>query len=281
MNSTSYLLAIDGSQESCSAAHFAWDLANQTDSSVVAQHVVDTKAIWRFLSYDLAGFIGSGPYMEAKERITETLHSIAEALMLSYGSQVGGRSPEFETHIDDGEPADEIARRALDHDLVIIGYHGRRFAARRPRLFEKLAEICPCPVLVVRDVSKRWSKIQVLITNDIADLKTICHIYQLGTMLGLPAEVYLDRSVAELDAEHVTLKGWSSALGVRAIKHGNLKEVITSAPDDGLLVVPAEMVTDRYDARLRSRIRAFLEDSDRRALLLWRDRASIASQALS
>lgn len=273
MNSTSYLLAIDGSQEACSAAHFAWDLANQTDSSVVAQHVVDTKAIWRFLSYDLAGFIGSGPYMDAKERITETLHSIAEALMLSYGSQAGGHCPEFETYIDDGEPADEIARRALDHDLVIIGYHGRH-VARRPRLFEKLAETCPCPVLIVRDVSERWSKMQVLITNDIADPKTIHRIYQLGTVLGLPGEVYLDRSVAELDAEHVTLKGWSSALGVRAIKHGNLKEVITSAPDDSLLVVPAEMATYRYDSRCRSRIRAFLEDSDRRALLLWRDRDS-------
>ncbi|MBP9811500.1 universal stress protein, partial [bacterium] len=77
MKTRSYLLAIDGSQASRSAAQFAWDLAKQTSSKVVAQHVVDTAEIWRFLAYDLAGFIGSGLYMDARERITEVMYSIA------------------------------------------------------------------------------------------------------------------------------------------------------------------------------------------------------------
>ncbi|HMX46016.1 MAG TPA: universal stress protein, partial [Candidatus Obscuribacter sp.] len=102
MNGPSYLLTIDGSAESRSAAYFAWELARQTEARVAAQHVVDTRAIWQFLSYDLPGFIGSGVYLDAKERITEVMKSVAESLMLAYTSQVSELSDNHETYIDEG-----------------------------------------------------------------------------------------------------------------------------------------------------------------------------------
>lgn len=274
MTGTSYLLAIDGSEESRSAAYFTWELANQSGSRVVAQHVVDTAAIWRFLSHDRAGFIGSGIFMDAREQIIEIMHSVADSLMLSYDSQIDGQALNFENVIDEGEPAAEIARRAKDHDLVILGYRGGKTATRRASMFEKLAEVCPCPILVVRNTSKTWSSMQMFVTNEIDNSDSISHIYQLGTMLGVRTEVYLDANVAVNDFERFTLGGWSPAFGVRQIENGDLKNLITAAPDDVLLVVSAEAMTDQYAVRYRSRIRAFLDDSDRRALLLWRDKTS-------
>jgi len=244
MKAKSYLLAIDGSQASRSAAHFAWGLAKQNDARVVAQHVVDTGEIWRFLSYDLAGFIGSGIYMDARERITQVMYLIAETLMLSYGSQAAGQSLEFENYIDEGEPAAEIARRAIDHDLVILGFHSRRFDRRQRGLFEELAKDCPCPVLVVRDVVKPWSKMQIFVTHDMASAKTIENICLMGAAFGVPVDT---------------------------TRSANLKEVIESNEDDVLLVVSADSLNNAHDGLAKARIQKFLQASNGRALLLWRD----------
>ena len=126
MNGTSYLLAIDGSEESRNAANFTWELASQSGARVTAQHVVDTQAAWRFLSHDRAGFVGSGVYMEAREKITDALYAIAESIMLSYTCQIDSRALEYETYIDSGDPATEITRRAQQHDLVVMGLHDGR-----------------------------------------------------------------------------------------------------------------------------------------------------------
>jgi nucleotide-binding universal stress UspA family protein len=280
MKTRSYLLAIDGSQASRSAAHFAWELAKQTDSQVVAQHVVDTTEIWRFLSYDLAGFIGSGLYMDARERITEVMYSVAEALMLSYGSQAEGQSLRFENYIDEGEPTVEIARRAVDHDLVILGFHARRSNRRQKSLFEELAKACPCPVLVVRDVVKRWSKMQIFVSRDMLGSNTIDDICQMGEAFGLPLEILLDtrdNELTESDRARISLTHGASAFGVNTIRSANFKEVIDSTEDDVLLVVSADALNSAHDSLAKARIYKFLQASAGRALLLWRDRAKVVS----
>jgi nucleotide-binding universal stress UspA family protein len=282
MKTRSYLLAIDGSQASRSAAHFAWALARQNDSRVVAQHVVDTSEIWRFLSCDLAGFIGSGLYMDARERITEIMYSIAEALMLSYGSQAEGQSLDFENYIDEGEPASEIARRALDHDLVILGFHNRRSNRRQKSLFEELAKGCPCPVLVVRDVVKHWSKMQIFVSRDMVGANTIDSICQVGESFGLPLEILLDsRDNALTDGEcaRIASAHGASAFGVNTIRPANFKEVIDSSADDVLLVVSADALNSAHDGLAKARLYKFLQASDGRALLLWRDRAKAVGSA--
>lgn len=269
MKTRSYLLAIDGSQASRSAAQFAWDLAKQTSSKVVAQHVVDTAEIWRFLAYDLAGFIGSGLYMDARERITEVMYSIAEALMLSYGSQAEGQSLDFENYIDEGEPAAEIARRAVDHDLVILGFHARRSNRRQKSLFEELAKSCPCPVLVVGDVVKRWSKMQIFVSRDMVGSNTIDSICQTGEAFGLPVEILLDSrdpALTESDLARISRTHGSS-----------FKELIDSTKDDVLLVVSADALNSAHDGLAKARVYKFLQASSGRALLLWRDRAKASS----
>ncbi len=269
MNGTSYLLALDGSDESRSAAYFAWDLAAQSGCRVVAQHVVDSDGAWRFLDHDLAGFVGSGVYIEAIERIKEALTAIGEAIMLSYTSQILGRNLEYKTYIDDGDPAREIARRAKEHDLVILGFHGRSRGSNQPRMFEELAKICSSPILVLRKTGKPWTRMQVCLTDEIADQKAVSDIYKFGTLLGIRTDVYLDKSITE-GSESFTMGGWSPVFGVRSMKQGDMKEVIADAQGTTLLVVPSTAASDP-DINLRG----FLEQSDRRALLLWPTRSSV------
>lgn len=278
MNGTSYLLALDGSAESRTAAYFAWELAAQTGARVVAQHVIDTAAAWQFLSYDRPGFIGSGIYMEAREQIGSALRSIAEDLMLSYYSQVQGRSIESETFIDEGDPACEIVRRAADHDIVIIGH---RSGPKRERLFETLVKSCPCPVLVVGGSAMQWSKVQMFVTDEIASAKSMQGIYHLGTALGLISEVYIDAKADHTEREDLTLGGWSSAFGVQLFEHSTLKKLIESAPEDVFLVVPSDLTSGYLGSRYRVLLRTFLGGSQRRALLFWREKAANQKSLIS
>lgn len=270
MSGTSYLLSVDGSEESRSASYLVWELAKQTEARVVAQHVIDTAAVWRFLSYDRAGFIGSGLYMEAREKITSALYSIAEALMLSYTSQIDGQSLEFETYIDEGDPATEIARRAKNHDMVIITHRRRDSIADGYRMFERLAETCSCPVMVVGNAAKRWTKMRIFVNAKLSSPDNIYCLYQLATMLGLPVEVYFDSSVSSSDADRFDLGGWSPALGVRSIERSSFDETIASAPGDILLVVSADLLSGTDAPGFRTRLRSFLDQSsDENGLLLW------------
>jgi len=284
MNTGSYLLALDGSQASRAAAHLAWQLSGLTNSKVDAQHVVDSADIWRFLSYDLAGFIGSGPYMDAKERITQTMRGIAEALMLSYSSQAGGQVQSFDTFIDEGDPACEISKRAVDYDLVILGYHARTSNTRRKVLFEELAKVCPCPLLVVRDVAKRWSKMQIFINRDLASEETVASIFRVGALLAIPVEVLLDSrdaTVMAIEPERFSMGGWSSAFGVNVVRPASFKEVTSAADDNVLLVVSADAIDSARDTLARTRLQKFLQLSAGRALLLWRDHAASSSSSSS
>lgn len=236
MKGTSYLLSLDGSSESRSAASFAWALANRTGARVVAQYVVDSAAVWRFLSFDLAGFVGSGVFMAAREKIIDALHSIAEALLLSYAYQAEGQGIEPVTCIDEGDPVTEIANRAIDHDLIIYGY--KQHSDTHPKFLEQLMEVSPCPILVVRNTTTPWSKLQIFATSDIADHPSIPDLYGMGLMLGLPVEVYLDNEAIKMSADAFTLGGWSSALGVKTIRKGCLNDLLKTSGDDVLIVVP-------------------------------------------
>lgn len=97
MKTTSYLIVLDGSAESLAAAHTAWSLAAETGARVDAQYVVDTDAIWRFLSFERPGLVGSGVFIEARDKITAVMTSLAETVMLSFRTQMEGRSVDFET----------------------------------------------------------------------------------------------------------------------------------------------------------------------------------------
>lgn len=268
MSGTSVLVAIDGSEESREAAYFAWNLTKQSDTCVVAQHVVDSTGVWRFLSYDLAGFIGSGLYMEAREQMINAMYLIGEGIMMAYASQANGIGCQFETCIDDGDPASEIARRAVNHDLVIVGLHRRCDSFNRPRMFERLSEICSCPVLVVQKTKRPWSRMQVFITEEIAYCESVTDLYQLSTILGTTFDFYFDQTISE--DQLLSISDWSPGIGARSMENGDFSQLTNTAADDVLIVVSATEASER-----RGEIRDFLSKSDRRALLIWPNQTTI------
>jgi nucleotide-binding universal stress UspA family protein len=241
MKNVSYLLLLDRSSESRIAASFAWTLASLTGASVVAQHVVDSAAVWRFLSFETAGFVGSGIFMEAREQIIKALHTIADALVLSYEALAEGNGFQAETHIDEGDLVTETARRAKEHDLVVFGY--KQNSDTHTRMLEQLVEVCPCPIIVVKNAVKRWSKLQIFANGDMPDSTRSANLYPIGSKLGMPVEVYLDEKMRIVD-EALKPDGWSTALGVKTIRKGCLKDLLKAAGDDVLIVTPVSALME-------------------------------------
>jgi nucleotide-binding universal stress UspA family protein len=259
MKRISILLSIDGSAESRSAAHIAWQLARQTESSITAQYVVDSAAVWKFLSYSSAGFIGSGPYMEANSQINEALRSIADSVLLSYNSQAEGQGIHNCSYIDEGDIVNSICDRAKEHDLVVIGHS----AGRENDIFLELGKICPCPVLIIQKNTTRWSRICVLLTDETVNEDTIWDISEFGNALGLSTELYLHSS----SGKEQTLV-WANRLAclrglpVVAIRHAYDGYVMGA---ETVLVVP---IDNKTRATANEAIKTYLS-MDNPAIVLW------------
>lgn len=163
MKTNSYLLVLDGSAESCAAAFLAWKLAKDPGARVVAQHVIDIPAVETLLPCGKAGFIGSGPYIQAREQTVAALRSVAETLMLSYRAQAEGRNIDIDTYIDEGDPVDEICKRAQEHELVIIGHDSLASQEKLSGFCEKIEQSCPRPILFVNAAGDVCNKLRALV----------------------------------------------------------------------------------------------------------------------
>lgn len=219
MKNQSYLVVLDSSAQSRACAAFAWNLAAETGARVVGHHVVDTPAVWRFLSFDKTGFVGSGVFMEARERIIAVLHSIADALVLSYESLAEGRGVTAETVIDEGDTVTEISQRSKEHDLIICG--ARSETTDQPQFVERLAQVCYCPILVIRGSQKPWSKLHVLATAQ-------SELSSYDSILGPIVKTLGFRIELRTDEEDRLVSG-----------SGNIEDESKPISDDVLLIVPA------------------------------------------
>lgn len=170
---TSILLAIDGSAQAQYAAQLVWELASQTEARITAQHVVNSVGIWEQLGFDLPGFIGSGPYMQAHDAICCELRSLGRTLLDVFETHAQSRGLSCECVLDEGQTVREIMRRSLDHDLVVIGHKAtgipavgqdrRRFA--RVSVAERLAAYCERPLLVVQERARLWRKLAIVLPS--------------------------------------------------------------------------------------------------------------------
>jgi nucleotide-binding universal stress UspA family protein len=198
MNKRSFLLVLDGSEESRWAAQAAWALARTSGFGVTAQYVVDTPSLWRLLSYGRAGFIGSGPFFEAYEAMVPSLRRLGETLLDVYNSQAEGMEIDSDVAIDEGSPAEEIAKRAIDHDVVILGYApGSRYAGGAApaceNLILELARQCSRPILVLKHDIHWVERLRLLVRrqplseNVIKDFLEFAAAMKLSPELGYAA----------------------------------------------------------------------------------------------
>src|SRR6185437_6912532 len=124
MSDGSILLELDGSAQARYAAEVAWSIGKATNVRVDALHVVDSLAAWDFLAFDIAGFIGSGPYFEAHDKMRDCLTAIGTNLIEVYSKLAKQNGIEGQTFLDDGSTIREICARAKDYDVVIMGHQG-------------------------------------------------------------------------------------------------------------------------------------------------------------
>ncbi len=152
----SFLLAFDGSEEALYAAEAAWSLSKRMNASLTAQHVVDTAGALRFLNPRNAGVIGSGLHLVAYEGLNNSLRSIGGKLAEVYNARAEGHGISTGMIVDEGDPCEEILRRAADHSLIILGYSPSAvpasisFLHARLSLVEQLIHSCLQPLLIVR-----------------------------------------------------------------------------------------------------------------------------------
>jgi nucleotide-binding universal stress UspA family protein len=135
-----------------------------------ALHVINSSGIWEFLGHELPGLIGSGPYMESREVIRESLLSIGDSLVSSYKARAGERGIEGGCTVEEGNPIQVICKNAEAYDLVVVGNRmsglSRQEQDRRifPRLSiaEQLSCYCPKPLLVIQDNFQTGTHIKII-----------------------------------------------------------------------------------------------------------------------
>lgn len=209
MSSKSILLELDGSAQCRYASEVCWTLARANNLNVNAQHVIDSLSAWDFLNFDIAGFIGSGPYFEAHEMMRSCLTRIGESLIEAYTGQAAGHEVPGETFLDEGTTIREICWRAKEHDLVVIGQRGTGMSSpdedkrRLPRrsIAETLTYYCPRPLLVVQDRCPSWKRMKILLSTMRMPSKLLSSCLTFAKSMQLEPQVEIVLVVESEEAE--------------------------------------------------------------------------------
>jgi nucleotide-binding universal stress UspA family protein len=136
------LVGVDGSDESRQAADFAARIAQATGSGLE-------------LAYVLPLLVDTGPDANLNLAVWQQ-HRTEKAQIVLYEMSQGAPRPNtpVETSLLEGGPAEALAEEAKRDDIrmVIVGHRGRGAAARvfLGSVADRLVQICPKPVLVVR-----------------------------------------------------------------------------------------------------------------------------------
>jgi nucleotide-binding universal stress UspA family protein len=140
------LFATDGSPASEEARKMAFELALQFEAPLLVVSVVNP-------ALPAVGYAAYG-YSSVVAELTEAERNRVEKLLASLAELAEAKGLRCSTVAAHGLVAEEICRRASEHDaqLIVVGSHG--WGAAR-RLFSGsvstgLVHSAPCPVLVVR-----------------------------------------------------------------------------------------------------------------------------------
>ena len=195
MSTESYLVALDGSREALKASEVAWRLAKAKAAKLTGLHVIDTQSVWEVLAGGLAGLIGSGPYVAAFEGLRTSLHSIGDALLMSFEARSEGCGIKTETLLEEGNIVDCILRSSCDYDMLIMGRRAL-FEDRRGRslirtsLSERLVGRVSRPVLLVASDSRLWKNARLVIDSETYNDADIKSFIAMAEDLQLNAEIF-------------------------------------------------------------------------------------------
>ncbi|MBY0551111.1 MAG: universal stress protein [Candidatus Obscuribacterales bacterium] len=286
MVNNSILLPITGSEESLYAAELAWYLAKQTDSKLTAQHVIDTASSLRFLGIEKPGLIGSGPFLAAFDTIQGALRNIANKLEDSYTARVSPLGIQSSFVIDEGDPVEEVCKRADKHTLIVTGHnpvlfdYKQDYKACRITFTQTLVRKSSVPVIIVRrptnisrfaifcsmdQVSKNWLK------NCLQSARTLgahCDLTFVasGNNEEMPVDFLqnLKASFPELESEQVR---------ILSSKYGQPAEIcdehIADADNQSLVVLATVNADKQRFTSMGEDPEIFLKRVSSSAVMLW------------
>ena len=193
MSDGSILLELDGSAQARYAAEIAWSMGRATSVSVDAQHVVDSLSAWDFLAFDIAGFIGSGPYFEAHELMRESLAKVGRNLIDVYTQLAQKNGITGEAYLDEGSTIREICFRSKDYEIVVMGHQpsgmespeGDKRKLPRRSVTETLTHYVPRPLLLVQDRCPLWTKARILLGKQDVSPEVLSSCVQYITSLSV------------------------------------------------------------------------------------------------
>jgi nucleotide-binding universal stress UspA family protein len=226
----SYLLALDGSKESLIAAELAWKLAAANDAKVLAQTVVDSQLLWRFIGNDVPGIIGTGPYMAAHETIHAAMKNVQETLLEAYDARARGHKVASESVLDEGITLDEITKRAKDHTFVIMGHRRGHESEERAgtwhySLAERLACVCPKPLLIVQEQCEPWKAARLIVSEETYETANVAAFLEFAQALKLKPEIYCMASEESISKFTNMIK--------KSIPASENVRILSSDPQDG------------------------------------------------
>jgi nucleotide-binding universal stress UspA family protein len=195
------LLAFDGSQQSYDAAALCWSLVKTHKVSLTAQHVINTKGLWRFLAFQTPGLIGSGPFLSAQEAISSELRILGETIAMAYNSRASSSAVDSCCVLDEGDAVAEIVKRSLDCDLLVSGYRAPPLSQEdeesyspdfcaTPSVADRLALEVECPLLLVQDAVAPWDRIDLQLTCDERVEDAAAWSAALAAFLDIPLEIH-------------------------------------------------------------------------------------------
>lgn len=115
------LLFVDGTPRCVQAAHIAISLARQFKCGIVAQYIIDPQRVFNLEGYEgTSGLCGSGVFIESQHEIMETLTGLGESLLMSFAALAEGHSIRVEQVVDVGNTAEELKKRALGCNLIVL-----------------------------------------------------------------------------------------------------------------------------------------------------------------
>lgn len=134
------LVPTDGSSTSEHALKVALDVAATMGSSVTGLYVMDSSAY--------AAFPGDLEW----ESIRQMLERESEEALAEVRELCEDQGTTCKAMVREGHPAEEIIEASRDHDLVVMGTHGRSGLEHllMGSVTEKVIRHAPVPVLVVR-----------------------------------------------------------------------------------------------------------------------------------
>lgn len=236
----SILVGLDGSEHSRTAEAWTIWLGEKLEAKVTGMHVVDIVAIEGSFFHDISGSLGFEPYLDFTSKMREALQNRGNALLEEFRGRCETAGVRCDTTMRIGIVASELAERARESDLLVIGHRGvnHQFATGMlGGVAENLTRQSTKPVLVTPQAFRPVTSPLLAWDGSERASAAMDAAAEFCTTLGLPLTVLtVSRDEAKaheiLGAAERYLDSYDLALETRIVE-GQAWEAIPAAVNEG------------------------------------------------